>query len=190
MNKLEQNSINENESKMVLEQKILGSRKPSNVVIGVLLVLGGVSFVLASTSSYIGKDLLPLSHPSTLIFIPQGLIMGLYGIAALLLSLYLWTLISIDFGGGSNTFNKTTGQITISRRGIFRTITIEVPIKDVTAVKLEIREGLNPRRSIALRIKGRKDLPISRVGNPQPLIELEKEGVELARFLGVNLEGS
>ncbi|WP_414153606.1 photosystem I assembly protein Ycf4 [Prochlorococcus sp. MIT 1341] len=174
---------------MDLEQKIRGSRKPSNIVIGVLLLLGGTGFVLASTSSYLGRDLLPLSHPSTLLFIPQGLIMGLYGAAALLLGIYLWALISIDFGSGLNKFDKNTGLITITRRGIFRNISIDIPIKDVTAVKLEVKEGLNPRRKISLRIKGRKDLPISRAGSPQPLIELEKEGAELAKFLEVNLEG-
>ena len=43
--------------------------------------------------------------------------------------------------------------------------------------------------SISLYGCGRKDLPISRVGSPQPLLELEHEGAEIARFLGVNLEG-
>ena len=56
-------------------------------------------------------------------------------------------------------------------------------------MKLEIREGFNPRRRICLRLQGRKDLPISEVGGPQPLLVLEKQGAELARFLGVNLEG-
>jgi len=32
-------------------------------------------------------------------------------------------------------------------------------------------------------------LPISRVGAPKPLLDLENEGAEIARFLEVNLEG-
>ena len=40
-----------------------------------------------------------------------------------------------------------------------------------------------------MRIQGRRDLPLSGVGQPPALAELEKEGAELARFLGVNLEG-
>ena len=55
-------------------------------------------------------------------------------------------------------------------------------------MKLEVREGFNPRRRVSLRIKGRKDLPISRVGSPKPLLDLENEGAEIARFLEVNLE--
>ena len=71
----------------------------------------------------------------------------------------------------------------------FREIKLEIPLKDVKAVKLEIREGINPLRRISLRIKGRKDLPLSGVGRPSPLAEIEEEGARLARFLDVNLEG-
>ncbi len=56
-------------------------------------------------------------------------------------------------------------------------------------MKLDVREGFNPLRRVSLRIKGRKDLPISRVGSPKPLLDLENEGAEIARFLEVNLEG-
>ena len=35
----------------------------------------------------------------------------------------------------------------------------------------------------------RRDLPLTRVGEPLPLAQLEQDGAELARFLGVNLEG-
>ena len=80
-------------------------------------------------------------------------------------------------------------MLELSRQGYFKQILIEVPIKDIQAVKLEIREGFNPRRRICLRLQGRKDLPISEVGGPQPLLVLEQEGAELARFLKVNLEG-
>ena len=42
---------------------------------------------------------------------------------------------------------------------------------------------------MSLRLQGRRDLPLTRVGEPLPLAQLEQEGAELARFLGVNLEG-
>ena len=173
----------------IFEQKIEGSRKVSNYIVSAMLSIGGVGFLLASISSYLGFDLLPLGKPSTLIFVPQGLIMGLYGIAASFAAIYLWRLISIDFGSGTNSFNKESGILLISRRGFFREINLEIQIKDIKAVKLDIKEGFNPRRRISLRIQGRKDLPISKVGSPQPLLELEQQGAELARFLGVNLEG-
>ena len=62
-----------------IEQKIGGSRKISNYIIGGMLTIGGIGFILASISSYTGRDLLPLGNPSTLLFIPQGIIMGAYG---------------------------------------------------------------------------------------------------------------
>ena len=57
------------------------------------------------------------------------------------------------------------------------------------AVKVEVRDGLNPRRRLALRLRGRRDLPLTRVGEPMALAELEQSGAELARYLGVPLEG-
>tara|TARA_B100000965_G_scaffold315656_1_gene275907 strand:+ start:153 stop:728 length:576 start_codon:yes stop_codon:yes gene_type:complete len=176
-------------SDLVLEQKIKGSRKVSNYLVASMISIGGVGFLLASFSSYFGKDFLPLGNPSTLIFVPQGLVMGLYGVAAFVLAIYFWRLITIDYGSGVNRFDKNKGFLFLSRRGFFKNIEIEIPINEIKAVKLEVREGFNPRRRVSLRIKGRKDLPISRVGSPKPLFDLENEGAEIARFLEVNLEG-
>ena len=112
-----------------------------------------------------------------------------YGISGSLIALYLWALINVDYGAGFNRFDKSTGLLSVTRNGFFKEIKIEIPIKDIQAVKLEIREGFNPRRRICLRLLGRRDLPISEIGGPQPLLVLEQDGAELARFLGVNLEG-
>jgi hypothetical protein len=98
----------------------------------------------------------------------------------------------LDIGGGYNEFNKETGQVRIFRWGFpgkNRRIELKFPIQDVQAVRLEIKEGLNPRRSLYLRAKGRRNVPLTRVGQPMSLAQLENEGVQLARFLGVALEG-
>ena len=183
------NQSEKDSASFVLEQKIKGSRKISNYLVASMLSIGGVGFLLASFSSYFGRDLLPLGNPSTLIFVPQGLVMGLYGVAAFLLAIYFWRLISIDYGSGVNRFDKNKGVLSLSRRGLLKNIEIEIPIDEIKAVKLDVREGFNPRRRVSLRIKGRKDLPISKVGAPKPLLDLENEGAEIARFLEVNLEG-
>ena len=172
-----------------LQQKVIGSKRLSNILVGVSVSIGGIGFSLASISSYTGLNLLPLGSPSSLVFIPQGLIMGLYGIAAFFLAIYLWTLIYIDFGSGSNFFDKSKGILAITRIGLFKEINIEIELKDIQAVKLEVRDGFNPKRRISLRVKGRSDIPLSGVGQPRPLVELERESAELARFLEVNLEG-
>ncbi len=172
-----------------LEQIVNGSRKTSNYIVAVMLTIGGIGFSLASMSSYFGRDLLPLGNPATLIFVPQGLFMGFYGISGTLIACYLWALIRVDYGSGFNRFDKDKGTLSLSRRGFFKEILVEFPLNEIQSVKLEVREGFNPRRRIALKLQGRRDLPISEIGGPQPLLILEQEGAELARFLGVNLEG-
>ncbi len=173
-----------------IEQKINGSRKLSNYLIGGMLTIGGVGFILASLSSYTGKDLLPLGNPSTLLFVPQGLIMGAYGVIANLLNLYLWYIVYINFGSGFNSFDRSSRIVVIKRKGLFKEINVKVSFDEIKSVKLDISEGFNPRRRIALVLKGRKKvLPLSSSGDLKPLLEVEEEGARLAKFLCVNLEG-
>ncbi|RAQ38561.1 photosystem I assembly protein Ycf4, partial [Arthrospira sp. O9.13F] len=68
----------------ILEKQILGSRRFSNYFWATTITIGGVGFLLAGLSSYLGQNLLPFADPSQLIFLPQGLVMGLYGTAAIL----------------------------------------------------------------------------------------------------------
>jgi hypothetical protein len=173
----------------VLEQTVLGSRRLSNVLMAAVVSTGGLGFLLTSASSRLGRDLLPIGHPAELAWVPQGLVMGLYGIAAALLATYLWAVIAIDVGAGANHFDKQSGILTVTRRGFRQLISVTTPLRDIQAVKVEVRDGLNPRRRLALRVQGRRDLPLTRVGEPMPLVDLERGGAELARFLGVPLEG-
>lgn len=168
---------------------MLGSRRFSNILLAAVVSLGGVGFLLTSISSRLGIDLLPIGHPAALAWVPQGLVMGLYGLAAVLLASYLWSVIVIDVGAGSNRFDRNAGTAVITRRGFRQLIRFEFPLADVQAVKVDVREGLSPRRRLALRLMGRRDLPLTRVGQPIGLEELELEGAQLARFLAVPLEG-
>jgi hypothetical protein len=177
------------ESSQVLEQTVQGSRRFSNLLVASLVSAGGAGFLLTSLSSRLGTDLLPIGHPAELPWVPQGLVMGAYGVAALLLATYLWTVIGIDVGAGSNRFDQASGTASISRRGFRQWIRLELPLREIQAVKVDVREGLNPRRRLALRLQGRRDLPLTRVGEPIPLADLERSGAELARFLEVPLEG-
>jgi len=173
-----------------IEQKIGVSRKISNYIIGVMLTIGGIGFLLASISSYTGRDLLPLGNPSTFLFIPQGIIMGAYGVIANLLNFYLWYLVYLNFGSGSNSFDKSSKSVEIKRKGLFKDIEVKLNFDEIKSVKLDISEGFNPRRRIALVLKGRKKpLPLSGAGELKPLLQVEEEGARLAKFLDVNLEG-
>jgi len=176
----------------VLKRTVLGARRLSNYWWATVTFLGGLGFLLAGVSSYLNVNLLPFSDPTQLIFIPQGIAMGFYGVVALILSTYLWLIVLWDVGGGYNEFNKTAGQVRIVRSGFpgqNRQVEIVHPLEDVIAVRVAIKEGLNPKRALYLRVKGRPDIPLTRVGQPLPLSELENQGAELARFLQVPLEG-
>ena len=176
----------------VLKYSVLGARRFSNYWWATVVSLGATGFFLASLSSYLKVNLLPFADPTSLIFIPQGVAMGFYGVAGILLASYLWVVIALDVGGGYNEFNKETGKVRIFRSGFWgknRKIEIEHPLDKIQAVRVDIREGLNPKRALYLRIKGRPDIPLTRVGQPLPLSELENQGAELARFLQIPLEG-
>lgn len=177
---------------LILRQEVLGSRRFSNYWWATIVSIGGIGFVLAGLSSYLKTNLLLVSDTTTLQFIPQGAALLGYGIAGTLLALYLWLTILWDIGGGYNEFNKETGKVKVFRRGYpgkNRRLDAQWNIEDIQAVKAEIKEGLNPKRSLYLRIKQRRDVPLTRVGQPISLSFLENQGAELARFLGVPLEG-
>lgn len=185
-------TINRGENENLLKLTVLGSRRFSNYFWATVVTVGATGFLLAGISSYLQVNLLVISDPTELIFVPQGLVMGIYGTAGLLLSLYLWLAILWNLGGGYNEFDKSKNKIKIFRWGFpgkNRRIEIESPMQDVQSVVVDIKEGLNPRRALYLRVKGRRDIPLTRVGQPLSLKELEIQGAELARFLGVPLEG-
>lgn len=180
------------QSNRVLRQTVLGSRRLSNYFWAVISSIGGIGFLLAGLSSYLGTNLLVVSDTASLQFIPQGIALSFYGLAGSLVALYLWLTIVWNVGGGFNEFNQETETFTIFRWGFpgkNRRIELTSPIADVQAVKAEIKEGVNPKRALYLKVKQKRDIPLTRVGQPISLSQLENQGAELARFLGVPLEG-
>ena len=176
----------------VLLQPVLGSRRFSNFFWAVIVSIGGIGFLLAGLSSYLKVNLLPISNPIELVFFPQGAALTFYGVAGTLLATYLWVAILLDIGGGYNKFDRADGDITIFRHGFpgkNRRIELKSKIADAQAVRVDIKDGLNPRRTLYVRIKGRREIPLTRVGEPISLSELETQGANLAQFLGVPLEG-
>lgn len=176
----------------ILRREILGSRRWSNYWWAVVTTAGGAGFLLAGISSYTGISLLPFADPTQLIFIPQGIVMCFYGTAALLLSLYLWLICAWNVGGGYNQFDKESKEAQIFRWGFpgkNRRIDFKYPLDSITAIRVEIREGLNPKRALYLKVKGKGDIPLTRVGQPMSLAAVENQGAELAKFLQIPLEG-
>lgn len=176
----------------VIRQPVLGSRRFSNYWWAIIVSIGATGFFLAGLSSYTKINLLPVGDATQLIFIPQGVAMSFYGTAGLLLAIYLWLVVILDVGGGYNEFNKETGLVKIFRWGFpgkNRRIEFSCRMQDVQSIRVDIKEGLSPRRALYLRVKDRRDVPLTRVGQPLSLLELENQGAELARFLSIPLEG-
>jgi hypothetical protein len=176
----------------ILRQEILGARRFSNYWWAVITSMGGIGFLLAGLSSYLKVNLLIVSDATTLQFVPQGIALTFYGVAGTLLAIYLWLIILWNLGSGYNEFNKGKGTVAILRWGFpgkNRRIELTFNIDEVQAVKAEIKEGLNPKRALYLRVKKRRDIPLTSVGQPLDLARIENLGAELARFLAVPLEG-
>lgn len=171
---------------------IKGSRRFSNLGWACILVCGATGFLSVGLSSYIGRDLIPILSSDQIVFIPQGIVMCFYGIAGLFFGFYLWLTIFRDVGSGYNSFNKREGIFSIFRWGFpgrNRRIYIQFPMRDIYSVRLEIREGLYPRRILYLRMRSRQDIPLTRIGEELAFREIEEEAAELARFLRVPIEG-
>jgi hypothetical protein len=178
------------ENELIRRDIVVGSRRISNYWWATVIFFGGFSFLLTGISSYFQYDLLPILHSKDILFFPQGLVMSFYGILGLLFSTYLWLTIFWSVGGGFNEFNKQEGIVRIFRWGFpgkNRRIDLQYPVSDIECIRVELKEGINPRRTIYMRVKGKRDIPLTRVGQPMTLEEIETQAAELAKFLQIEL---
>lgn len=181
-----------NSENLIRRYVITGSRRFSNYWWASVVFLGATGFLFTGLSSYIGKNLFPFIQSQNISFFPQGLVMSFYGILGLLLSIYLWFTILWNVGGGFNEFNKKEGVIRIFRWGFpgkSRCIDVAYFLKDVEAIRVDFKQGVNPQRTLYLRVKGKREIPLNQIGQPLTVEEVEKQAAELAKFLQVSVEG-
>ena len=175
----------------IRQDTIVGARRFSNYFWGILLIFGGIGFLLAGISSYFKINLLPFANPSELIFIPQGLVMMFYGTISLFLSFYIIATMFWDIGSGYNEYNKIENLVKIIRKGFpgkNREILLTYPLTTIQSIGIKISEGLNPQRSIYLCLKDNRKIPLTQVQEPISISELEKQAADLAKFLDLKLE--
>uniref|UniRef100_A0AB39A697 Photosystem I assembly protein Ycf4 n=1 Tax=Borodinellopsis insignis TaxID=3229915 RepID=A0AB39A697_9CHLO len=196
MNKLSIDAYSNNNYRQnfIRRYLIIGERRLSNYWWAFVVFLGSVGFLLTGISSYFGLSIGNFFHFGSVSFFPQGLLMSFYGSLGFLLSLYWWFLIFWNVGGGFNEFDKKNGYIRIFRWGYpgkNRRIDFSYALKDVEAIKVEFKQvGLSPaQRTIYLRLKGKREIPLTGIGQPLTLKDIEKQASELANFLQVSLEG-
>ena len=203
-----------NQENFIRRYFIIGERRFSNYWWATVILIGSFGFLLTGISSYISTSLnstalasniegqmqLPFflsmlknsNSTGTINFFPQGLLMCFYGSLGFLLSIYWWFLIFWNVGGGFNEFNKKENFIRIFRWGYpgkNRKIDLYYTLKDVESIRVEILQGFDSQRTIFLKLKGNREIPITGIGQPLTLQEIEKQASELANFLQVSLEG-
>nr|QUE29318.1 Ycf4 [Erythrotrichia longistipitata] len=177
-------------SQEIRVKRIIGSRRISNYWWASTILIGGIGFLLSGLSSYFNRNLLPFIQSVNLIFIPQGILMIFYGTLGITVSIFLWLTIFWDVGAGYNEFNKQKGIITIFRSSFpGRQILLTYKLANIQAIKVNIKEGINPKREIYLCTKDSREIPLTQVDEPLALSEIETEAIELASFLGVVVEG-
>nr|YP_009243882.1 photosystem I assembly protein Ycf4 [Sporolithon durum]AMK96124.1 photosystem I assembly protein Ycf4 [Sporolithon durum] len=172
--------------------QILGSRRFSNYWWATIILFGGLGFILVGLASYLRIDIYPFTKSPKIIFIPQGIIMVFYGTTGMSLSLFLWLTIFWNVGAGYNEFNNEKGLIKVFRLGFpgkNRQLYLEYKLKDIQAISVNIQEGISPKHEIYLKTKDNRKIPLTRVGEPLLLSDIEEQATELAKFLGIILEG-
>jgi len=169
----------------IRQDSVVGSRRLSNYFWTITLGLGGIGFLLAGLSSYLKINLLPFANPTQLVFIPQGLVMTFYGLAALSITTYIGATIIWDVGGGYNEYNKVENLVKIVRKGFpgkNREILLTYSLNSVKSVGIKISEGLNPKRIIYLCLKDERKIPLTPVQEPISISILEEEAADLQHF--------
>nr|YP_003002282.1 photosystem I assembly protein Ycf4 [Aureoumbra lagunensis]ACS36994.1 photosystem I assembly protein Ycf4 [Aureoumbra lagunensis] len=169
-------------------ETIIGSRRFENYFWSIALCIGGSGFILASLSSYFNKQLLPFNALTEINFVPQGLVMLFYGLLGISFSVYITLTIFWDVGGGYNEYDKTNETIRLVRRGFpgkDRNILLNYSFNEIKSIEVEISEGINPKRTIYLTTNDKRRIPLTGVGEPLPLTEIEEKAIDLAKFLNL-----
>ena len=175
----------------IRQDKIVGSRRFSNYFWAFLLLIGGIMFLLAGTSSYFKVNLLPFANTTELVFIPQGIVMMFYGTLSFGLSLYIIATLFWDIGSGYNEYNKMENLVKVVRKGFpgkNREILLTYPLNNIRSIGIKISEGLNPQRIMYLCLKDERKIPLTPVQQPDSISDLEDQAADLAKFLDLKLE--
>ena len=120
-------------------------------------------------------------------FFPQGLVLSFYGFLGLSFSFHLWFTLYWKIGGGFNEFNGKEQYVRLfrwGRPGKNRRIDLKYTSELLEAIKI----SLIPRPALFLRIKGDKNIPLTRIGDFIPLEELEAQAAELTSLMQIPLE--
>nr|UNJ15860.1 photosystem I assembly protein Ycf4 [Cyanidioschyzonaceae sp. 2] len=153
----------------IQRERIPGSRRWSNVAWCVILASAGSGFWFTGIHSDLAL---------------QGAVMCFYGSIAFTLSIYLLLTIWWDVGGGYNEYDLDKKSVTICRKGFGQQqIRLEYKREEIQSLKVVVKDGLNPKREIYLCTNSGAQIPLTAVGEPMPLAQLEQKATQLAKWL-------
>jgi hypothetical protein len=178
-------------SEFIWLESVIGSRKMSNIIWAILLLIGATGFLLTGISSYLNKELIPFL-PNTILFTPQGLIMCFYGTSGLFLSIYLWCIIFWNIGSGYNELDRKQGIVSIFRWGFpgtNRRVRIRYMLSNIQAIHLKMNEGFRTRSTICFKLKNQQYIPFIQISETNTLQEIEQKAASIAQFLNLPIEG-
>ncbi len=171
--------------------KIIGARRISNFFWASTIFLASFFFSLTGLASFWPNSSLDIFHNADSIqFWPQGLIMIFYGILGFIFSLYLLLTIFWSIGSGFNEFNSVKQEIRIFRWGFpgkNRRIDLNYSYNEIVGIRLELKQGFNEQKNLYLQIRDKREIPLSRLGQPLTYSKIEEQAAELAKFLQVSL---
>jgi len=179
-------------NKKIRTDLILGSKRFSNYAWSFILMTGGIGFCLTGVGSYFNLNTILFVQFSDINFIPQGIVMLFYGTIAILFSLFLIYSILTDVGGGYNKYDKEKKEIEIFRLGYNKKnkqMLLKYNFRDIKSIKIELKDDINPKREIYLVTKNKNQIPLTRIGEPLLLSDVENQAIELANFLNIPIEG-
>ena len=151
----------------------------------------GFGFFLAGLSSFFGTNLLPFSDSSEISFIPQGIVLVFYGTVGSILGIFITLTAFWNVGSGYNEFNRKNKEIKLYRQGFpgkNRELRFTFSFDQVKAVKMRIKEGLNPKRQLLLCLIDFREIPLTGIEQPAALNKIEDEAITIAKYLNVFLE--
>jgi hypothetical protein len=177
----------------VIRDEIQGARNLGSFLAMIVLLSVGTGFFLAGISSYFQINFLRITDTTTILFIPQGIAMLFYGTGAIGIGGYLFFTLLWNIGSGYNEFSKAEQLVRIIRVGFpgkNKTLFLSYDFQNIKALKLVIKQGLNPRTTIFLLLKDKREIPLFPAQFLLNPAKLEKKAIELAKFLNVPLESA
>ena len=169
---------------------IPGYRRFSNVVWFSSLTLAGLGFLLQGLSSYFNISFFLFFNVLEINYVTLGLIMTFYGTLAIILGCFILFGIFLNVGGGSKEFKKKSNLIRVIRNGWpgkNKNILLTYPLSEIEKIEVFIREGLNPQRVIYLITNDGRKLPLTPIGQPMTLSEIEDKAFRITKFLELTL---